>query len=648
VRTLVCDIETFNSQFLACFEDVETGGRLKFEVRGQGELDYKRLEKVMMNNRIITFNGMSFDVPIIFKMIQLAYKHEGTIKSSWAHSCAARIIKGQLKYWEVGEVLDVLIPRNLEHIDLIEPQPNPFASLKVLNGRLHGKWMQDLPFAPDADLNDQDMDLNEAYCWNDLKATKLLFEKLQGPLELRTALSKEYGEDFRSKSDSQIGERIIRKRVQDATGQKIERVETKPGTTFRYEPPEFIRFQNPQLRRIFERLKKEKFVVQGNGKVELPKWLKEEQITIRSSTYAMGLGGLHSTESNRALHSDELYAYIDADVGGYYPALIINSGLYPRSCGPEFVSAFRGIRTERMAAKRAGDKVKDKGLKIAANGSFGKLGSVYSILYAPHLLIATTLTGQLSLLMLIDMADQREIDVVSGNTDGVVFKCPRGEHGGLDGVRLTGGLLKEICDEWEERTGFDLEFTEYDSIYNQSVNSYFAVKSDGKVKQKGPYADWWFYEEDLREQMMHNPSASICGRAVIEKLVRKTSVEDTIRGSGDVREFVTVVKATGGATWRDEYLGKVVRYYWGLKGGPILRAKANSRGTFNKIPRTDGSRPLMTLPDTLPDDIDYDRYVQEAEKILHEIGFYIPKPKKLDRRRRKMTFERAASWALVA
>lgn len=648
MRTLVADIETFKSQFLACFKDVDTGDRLKFEVRGQGPLDYKRFETVMLNNRIVTYNGMSFDVPIIFKMIQLAYKHDGIVRSSWAHTCAERIIKGGLKYWEVGEALDVLIPRNLEHIDLIEPQPNAFASLKTLNGRLHGKWMQDLPFAPDADLSDEDMDLNEAYCWNDLEATELLFHALKEPLELRAALSKEYGEDFRSKSDSQIGERIIRKRVQEMTGRKIERVETKPGTTFRYDIPDFIKFETPQLQKIVEELRKTEFVVSNKGKVDLPPWLKEAHIRIGETEYAMGIGGLHSTESNRAIKSDEDSVLIDADVGSYYPAIILNSGLYPRSIGKEFLDVYRGIRLDRMKAKRNKDKVKDKGFKIALNGSFGKLGSPYSILYAPHLLIAVTLTGQLSLLMLIERAERAGIPIVSANTDGIIFSCPRDLVEDIENDRLTGGDLKDVCDQWEVDTGFDLEFTEYRAVYSQSVNSYFALMPDGEVKQKGPFANPWRPSGDIRERLMKNPQAAICSDAVTAKLVRGTPIEETIRNCDDPRAFVTVVAATGGATWREEYLGKVVRYYWSTDGDPILRAKANSKGNFNKIAKTDGCRPLMTLPDELPSDIDYGRYVEEAEKMLREIGFYAPKPKPLDRRRRKVTFERVASWAVAA
>ena len=46
-------------------------------------------------------------------------------------------------------------------------------------------------------------------------------------------------------------------------------------------------------------------------------------------------------------------------------------------------------------------QAEDSSKKIQINGSFGKLGSKYSLLYAPDLLLQTTITGQLALLMLI-------------------------------------------------------------------------------------------------------------------------------------------------------------------------------------------------------------------------------------------------------
>lgn len=307
-----------------------------------------------------------------------------------------------------------------------------------------------------------------------------------------------------------------------------------------------------------------------------------------------------------------------------------------------------------LEAEKLACDVKDKGLKISLNGVFGKLGSRYSILFAPHLLLATTLTGQLTLLMLIERAVRAGIDVLSGNTDGVLFKCPRDWFEGIQKDKLVGGFLKELCDQWEKDTGFELEFAEYLSVYNQSVNSYFAIKADGGHKRKGPLANPWNKDpsdHDPRAQLMKNPQATICSDAALALIKHGTPIEDTIYGCTDIKQFVTVIKADGGATWRDGYLGKVVRYYWSTDGDPIFKAKAHAKtGNRPMVPKTEGCAPCMTLPDELPDDIDYARYIKVTREILMDIGFdrRPPPPPKLVRMTKANTAPILHLWALAA
>src|SRR5205814_10349873 len=79
-----------------------------------------------------------------------------------------------------------------------------------------------------------------------------------------------------------------------------------------------------------------------------------------------------------------------------------------------------------LKAEQARMKATEAGLKIALNAAlFGKTGSPWSVLYAPHLMITTTLTGQFALLMLIQRAEAMGICVVSANTDGVVMRFHR-------------------------------------------------------------------------------------------------------------------------------------------------------------------------------------------------------------------------------
>jgi len=616
MSTLICDIETYHGFFLVAFKRAEDGKIRTFELSDRSTINRDVLRSILKQNRIVTFNGMTYDMPLIW------YYLEGADNAA-LKLASDRIINGNVRYWEVEQLLGIQIPR-LDHIDLIEPQPNAFASLKTLNGRLHGPRMQDLPIAPDARLTHADMDLLTSYCINDLDATHRLFDALAEPLALREALSKEYRQNFMSKSDSQIGEQIVKRRVEDMTKEKVQRVETPAGTSFRYKVPVYMQFETAELKALLERLHSTEFFVQDNGKVDLPAWLSSKSLMIGTTTYAVGIGGLHSTESNRAVYSDEDNLLIDWDVLSFYPAIILGSGLYPKSLGPEFLEIYSRIRDERIAAKEQSSdktrsnhdrlvaKTKAEGGKIQLNGVFGKLGSPYSVLYAPYLLIAVTLTGQLSILMLIERAEAAGIPCVSANTDGVVFRCPRDR---ID-------ELNRITKQWETETGFVLESTPYKALYSASVNTYIAVKEDGKVKRKGtvanPRAD-----DDMRGQLMKNPNAVVCSDAVVALIAKGTPIEDYIRQCSDVRDFVTVVNVKGGATWRGEYLGKVVRYYWATDGEEILyKIPHPSTGNFKRVAKTEACRPLMELPEgnALPPDIDYARYIHEAEEILKDVG----------------------------
>lgn len=326
-------------------------------------------------------------------------------------------------------------------------------------------------------------------------------------------------------------------------------------------------------------------------------------------------------------------------------------------------------RLAELKAEKARLAVADKGAKIMANGSYGKLGSGYSVLFAPHLMIAVTLTGQLSLLMLIEEASLRGIPVVSGNTDGVVFRCPRSQFNGFalkDGKptdRLNPSPIQDIIEWWEGVTSFNLEFAEYKAIFSESVNTYIAMKADGGYKRKGYLANHWRKTlpwggdntdyDPTREGLKKSPQRTICADAVLGFLLHGIPIERTILECQDVREFVTISEAAGGATWgpgapiyenvtrvdkkgktvrskalvgyEDEfYLGKLVRYYWSFNGNPIIKIKGHAEtGNRPMVPKTDGSRPLMNLPEdfSVPADLNRFAYIEEARRMLADCGW---------------------------
>ena len=238
-------------------------------------------------------------------------------------------------------------------------------------------------------------------------------------------------------------------------------------------------------------------------------------------------------------------------------------------------------------------------LKIACNGSYGKLGSKYSTLYAPELLIQTTITGQLALLMLIERFELAGIKVVSANTDGVVMHCPKDKE----------ETLEEIAFDWFLDTSFELERTDYKVLASRDVNNYIAVKLDGKTKGKGLYAT---------PSLSKNPDFIICCEAVAKFIAEGVSIKRTIYECKDIRKFVSVRKVTGGASWRGEYLGKAVRFYKSIAVGE--NETINYIKNSNKVPNSNGVRPLMELPDQFPADVDHEFYINRAKEYLAETG----------------------------
>ena len=82
---------------------------------------------------------------------------------------------------------------------------------------------------------------------------------------------------------------------------------------------------------------------------------------------------------------------------------------------------------------------------------------------------------------------------------------------------------------------------------------------------------------------------------------------------------MSVRKVTGGAEWRGEYLGKEVRFYKSISVGQdeTINYVKNS----NKVPNSNGVKPLMELPEQFPADVDHDFYINRAKEYLAETGW---------------------------
>lgn len=601
--TLFLNVESYPNYFLLTFKLLNTNKFLMMEC-GEGKtFNQRQLSWMMHNYRTIGFNSISFDLLMIWH--SYVCQDVGILKDSVNDLIVNKFRPEDLKK-KYG-----FFTYKTSHIDLLPVAPLK-GSLKLYGARLHTKSIQEQPFDINANLTEFEIDELKHFNFTQLCITEELFHFMKERLELREAMSAEYHENLMSKSDAQIAEAIIPKLVGKLNGERVKRPIIEAGTVYKYEVPNYLMYATNQMKELLERVKQAKFIVGDNGKI-IPPTILNEPVGIGNSLYSVGIGGLHSKDKTKAYRAINGYKIRDVDVTSYYPNAILNMKLAPIALGDNFLKIYNGFKEQRVDAKKAKQFTKDKGLKIFLNGMSGKYSDPFSKMYSPGNTIQMNLTGQLSILMLAEMFECSGLEVISANTDGLTVYYKEQDE----------GKVTYWTRYWETITNFQLEDVQYTGYFAMNVNSYFAVKEDGKVKIKGPWSE---VGSQSGTKLDTNPVVLICTDAIEALLSKNIPIEKTIKECKDFTRFVTVRQAKApGAHWKGEYLGKVLRWYY-AKGelGCI-----NTVQTNNKVADSDGARPCLDLPDIFPDDVDYAWYENKCIDILHDIG-YIVKPRQIE------------------
>lgn len=585
MATWVFDTETLPNRTLFCAKNIETGEwfdlwRHEFEAPA-------RLREFLQepDTTFIGFNNKEFDNVIVAAFC--AGRSEIEIKR-----IADDIITNHVPPWSSMRKFG-LIQVFSDYIDLIEVAPS-FVGLKAYGARMHMPKLQDMPIEHDAFITSEEEPIILEYCHNDVETTAELLNHLEKEVMLRVEMSRRYGVDMRSKSDAQMAEQAYIKSM------GLERKENDIPKQVVYTPPSFLKFKNPDLQYLLDRIAGHKFDVnQSTGHVMLPDFLGEALVKFGTGEYQLGVGGIHSVHDRKVCHIAGDDVICDIDAASFYPSIILECGFVPANLGRRFIEEYKKIYDRRLAAKRSGDKVTDATLKISLNGTFGKLASRFSVLYSPDLMLAVTLTGQLTLLMLIEWLEEAGASTLSANTDGIAIRYTK---------NLDADIHKTVAN-FGEVSRFSFEFTPYRVLAMKDVNNYIAVKPDKTLKTKGIYAPL---------SLKKNPTAQVCADAVGEWLSKGTPLLDTIKRA-PFCDFISARNVTGGGEQKGRYLGKVVRWY--QSNDPELepiRYKSNG----NKVPKTDGARACMILLDKMshPPDLDYVWYYKEAIKIAVALG----------------------------
>ena len=293
---------------------------------------------------------------------------------------------------------------------------------------------------------------------------------------------------------------------------------------------------------------------------------------------------------------------------------------------------FSEVLESRMKAKAAGDTATANALKLVVNTTYGASLNKYNDLCDPLMGRSVCITGQLFLLELANRLHKevQGLRIFQLNTDGIMIEFDDSQY----------DQVQDILNEWQSRTGFELEEDRISKIVQKDVNGYIEVQPSGKFKTKGGYLVRGIAPAGAFNV---NNNATIVAKALVEYFVNGTPPEDTINACDDIFQFQMIAKA--GAKYREAYhmvdgekvpVQKVNRIYAtaDTRYGKLFKVKAenDSEAKIEMLPEhciIDNDNHLSIT------DVDKQFYIDMAKKRIND--FMGIKPEKKVRKSKMAT-----------
>jgi hypothetical protein len=633
MKVLIYDIETMQEFFLINIYNPEEDTSREFMVsKWHYSLDaFMNYVSSHRDYYWVGYNNLRFDSQIVEWIIRnYDYWHE----VPRLELCAKIAQKAQdvihdANYDVFAEYREEQL--TLKQIDLFKinhyDNKNRMVSLKRLEFEMDLENIEEMPVHhTKVNMTKEDIAITREYCRNDVHATYEFYKITTGntkhplyednnQIELRQDIEAEFGIPCLNYSDSKIGDEMIKKYYCEEKGIDLKDIPKKG--FFRKEIKvkhciaDYIKFETPQLKTFLKDVQGLVLGLQDDFK---------ESINFYGNVYTFAKGGLHTENKPQIFEADEEHDIIDWDVSSYYPAIGINNSRYPAHLGKAFLTGYKKMFDRRLELKpQAKTDKRIKGivgaLKLAVNSVYGKSSDMQSWIYDRQYTMFTTITGEFSLLMLIEAYELAGINVISANTDGVT-------------IRIKKSLIDkmyEINTWWEQLTRYELERTDYAKIIFSTVNDYIAVKTNGEVKKKGDF---------LTDFELHkNKSARVVPIALEKYFINGNPVADTIRKHNNIYDFAMRQRANrdfhfeGISEGKTRVYNKLIRYYVSKTGEKLLKVKKeDSTSGAASVSQVEAGEWVMTVCNHLTanhplDNIDHSYYIERAERIINKINY---------------------------
>ena len=607
----VFDLETFPNVFTAAFEHADAPIKLMFEISDQRN-DSKEIIEFLRylsdtNARMVGYNNLGFDYPVIHTLMQMGYSDAQTL-----YNKAMAIITAQ--DGDESRWMHSVKPsdRHVEQIDLFKihhfDNKARATSLKVLEFNMRSDTIEDLPFKVGTNLNAEQIKVLKKYNAHDVAQTKAFLHKSMSMIRFREELTQKYQRDFMNHNDTKIGKDYFAMKLEEAGvslydfGPKgrTPRQTKRPVIALKDAILPWITFQSPEFNRVLN-------------------WLKDQTITetkgvfddvvarVNGFDFVFGLGGIHGSIESEVVESNDEFIIVDLDVTSYYPNLAITNGFHPAHLGKTFVTIYKHLFEQRKSyPKKSAESAM---LKLALNGVYGDSNNQFSVFYDPLFTMSITLNGQLLLCLLAEGLMHIEgLRLIQVNTDGLTVRVPRANK----------WLVDTAAAAWQQRTGLNLEEAVYKAMMVRDVNNYIGVFENGSTKRKGAY------EYDMEWHQNH--SALVIAKVAEKVLVDNAPIRQTLEQWPDIMDFMLrtkVPRSSHLAIERDgvtSQLQNITRYYIAEGGGHLFKwmpPLAKKPGEWRKIGVESGwgVQPCNDIRDAGKLPVDFDYYIREVEKL---------------------------------
>lgn len=519
------DFEVFKEDWLAVFIDV-TRKTEQVIVNNPDEL--KALYEANTSNIWVGFNNRHYD-QYIMKGILLGMNPKRI--NDW-------IILEKREGWQFSSVFNKVPMTNYDVM------PNPPVGLKTMEGFLGSNIKETgVPFDINRKLTKAEIEETIKYCRHDVEQTiKIFLEKIDEFNAMHGIV--QAFPNMVSLSNIGDSEARITAKVLGCVKQDFK--------------DEFDYFFLPCLRLNkykyvqdwFEEKKKEALAMdlQNCDKYDKKLWYKSQNLetVVAGIPHSFGFGGLHGA-ADIPIHKTGQILHVD--VNNYYPSMLIAWGLVTRAATNDnyhlVYNTRKSMKAKQIAAAKSGKKAEAKNWKKAQlpykkmlNALSGGMKDETNPAYDPRNNNCMCINGQLMLLDLIEHLEAVPgFELIQSNTDGLIIWIPDTDE--------AFEMVDDICWEWEQRCSTDqcsilLELDNISEIYQKDVNNYLWVGADGNVERIGAY---------VKELSATDNDLPILNKALVEYMVHKTPVEQTINQCDDLIMFQKIVKLSEKYDW---------------------------------------------------------------------------------------------------